>query len=175
MTHAILREVLGNCQAARETLKYPGWSGNSKVHMGRTGFFCALAISFAAIAPARAAGDLHDLYTALQSKGHEVTIPASLLERLKLGAPSSDIRGKEILATDDRDKRGITAFELGGVSTITMFHIEPDKDDSWLMRFDLTGHMLNQEWEQGGYRTYEMHAPQVGDNEIDFWRQRMSK
>ena len=138
----------------------------------------ALAIALAALAPlpAYAAGDLHDLYAQVQSQGRAVTIPATLLARLKLAAPSSDIVGKEIVVSQsDQDKRGITAFELAGVPTITMFHVEPNKDDSWLMRFSLEGQLLNQEWEQGGYRTYEMHAPEVADGEIAFWRQRMGK
>jgi hypothetical protein len=138
---------------------------------------CALAISLIAFAPlgSRADSDLHDLYAALQSKGHAVTIPASLLERLKLGAPASDIRGKEIVVAEEGDKRGITAFELAGVPCIAMFHTEADKDDSWLIRFDLAGHILNQEWEQGGYRTYLIQSEQVAENEIGFWRQRMGK
>jgi hypothetical protein len=127
-------------------------------------------------ASAFAAGDLHDLYNRVLSKGHAVTIPAKVLARLKLGAPPSDISAKEILITGkDQDQRGITAFELAGAPTLTMFHVEPNKDDSWLMRFSLDGQILNQEWEQGGYRTYEMQAPQVAENEIDFWRQRMGK
>ena len=137
----------------------------------------ALAISLIAFAPieARADGDLHNLYAALQSKGHAVTIPASLLERLKLGTPPSDIRGKEIVVAGEWDKRGITAFELAGVPCIAVFHIEADKDDSWLIRFDLSGQVLNQEWEQGGYRTYVIQSPAVADSEIGFWRQRLGK
>ena len=133
----------------------------------------ALAISLIALLPFRAyAGDLHDLYNEVLSKGRAVTIPTKLLARLKLGSPSSDISGRELVVTQgDQGKRGITAFELEGVPTITMFHVEPDKDDSWLIRFSLDGRILNQEWEQGGYRTYEIQSLQVADNEIGFWRQ----
>ena len=147
------------------------------MHIGRTGFLCALVISLIVLArlDAHAAPDLHDLYAALQSKGHDVTIPASLLERLKLGTPGSDLRGKEIVVAGEWDKRGITAFALAGVPYIAVFHTEADKDDSWLIRFDLSGRILNQEWEQGGYRTYEMQAPQIGEKEIDFWRRRMGQ
>lgn len=139
--------------------------------------FAALAVSLIIFAPfhAYAAGDLRDLYDALQSKGQAVTIPAKLLGRLKLGSPASDISGKELVAAEaDRDRRGITAFELAGVPTITMFHIETDKDDSWLLRFSLDGRVLNQEWEEGGYRTYEIQSPQVAESEIGFWRQWMA-
>jgi hypothetical protein len=122
-----------------------------------------------------ASSDLHGLYDALQAKGRDVTIPAKILERLKLGMPASDIPGKEIIVTEtDRDKRGITAFRLDGVPCMTMFHVEPDKDDSWLIRFGLNGSILNREWEEGGYRTYEIKAPQVAEKEIDFWRARMA-
>ena len=124
---------------------------------------------------AYAAGDLHDLYNALQSRGQPVSIPAKTLGRLKLGLPASDISGKEFIVTEtDRDKRGITSFELAGVAYITMFHVETDKDDSWLLRFNLDGHVLNQEWEEGGYRTYEIHSPQIAESEIGFWRQWMA-
>jgi len=147
--------------------------------MARLGIkaICALALSSLAFAPpaARADGDLHALYAALQTKGHAVTIPASLLERLKLGAPPSDIRGKEMVVTKEWEKRGITTFELAGVPYIAVFHTEADKDDSWLIRFDLDGHILNQEWEEGGFRTYLIRAPQIADNEIGFWRQRLGK
>jgi hypothetical protein len=145
--------------------------------IGRMKAIGALAISLMVFAPpgARADGDLHALYAALQSQGHDVSIPARLLERLKLGAPSSDVRGKEIVVAEEGDKRGITAFELAGVPCIAVFHTEADKDDSWLIRFDLDGHILNQEWEQGGYRTYLIQSEQVADNEIGFWRQRMGK
>lgn len=139
--------------------------------------FCALAIFLAAFAPAhaRAADDLHDLYNIVQSKGRAVTVPAQTLKRLKLGSPASDIAGKEITVTEpNQDKRGITAFELGGVPTMTMFHTEPNKDDSLLIRFSLDGHILNQEWEEGGYRTYEIQAPQIGEQEIAFWRLRIA-
>jgi len=134
-------------------------------------------MSLTALAPlgARADGDLHVLYAALQSQGHDVSIPASLLARLKLGAPTSDIRGKEIVVAEEGDKRGITAFELGGVPSIAVFHTEADKDDSWLIRFDLEGRVLNQEWEQGGYRTYVIRSAAVADSEIGFWRQRLGK
>ena len=132
------------------------------------------ALVFAA-SHAHAAGNLHDIYDALQTKGRSVTIPAKTLARLKLGVPASDIPGKEIIVIEkDRDQRGITAFKLVGVPCITMFHVEPDKDDSWLIRFSLDGSILNQEWEEGGYRTYEIKAPQVAEKEIAFWRQRMA-
>ena len=137
---------------------------------------CALTFSLAmslVTVPAYAAGDLSGLYNVVQSKGRAVTVPAQILARLKLGSPSSDIPGKEIVVTKtDGDKRGITTFELAGVPTITMFHVEPNKDDSWLIRFSLDGRILNQEWEEGGYRTYEIQAPQVAEQEIEFWRQR---
>lgn len=138
---------------------------------------CALAISLFALmpVPAFAAGDLHDLYNALLSRGRAVTIPANLLGRLRLGSPASDIAGKELVVTEtDQDKRGITAFELAGVPTIAMFHIETAKDDSWLLRFSLDGHILNQEWEEGGYRTYEIQSPQIAESEIGFWRHWMA-
>lgn len=137
------------------------------------GFFVwAIALIAALPFPAHAAGDLSDLYKALQSRGRAVTIPAKLLERLKLGSQDSNIPGKELVVTEaDLDKHGITAFELGGVPTITMFHIETAKDDSWLVRFSLDGRVLNQEWEEGGYRTYEISSPQVAESEIGFWRQ----
>ena len=132
------------------------------------------ALVFAA-SRAHAAGNLHDLYDALQTKGRSVTIPAKTLARLKLGVPASDIPGKEIIVIEkDRDQRGITAFKLVGVPCITMFHVEPDKDDSWLIRFSLDGSILNQEWEEGGYRTYEIQSPQVAEQEIAFWRRRMA-
>ena len=132
------------------------------------------ALVFAA-SHAHAAGNLHDIYDALQTKGRSVTIPAKVLGRLKLGAPASDIPGKEIIVTEkDHDQRGITAFKLAGVPTMTMFHVEEDKDDSWLIRFSLDGSILNQEWEEGGYRTYEIKAPQVAEKEIVFWRDRMA-
>ena len=137
----------------------------------------AMAISLIAFTPfhAYAAGDLHDLYNAVVSRGRAVTIPAKILARLKLGLPDSDISGKELVVTEtDRDKRGITSFELAGVPTITMFHIETDKDDSWLLRFSLDGRVLNQEWEEGGYRTYEIQSSQISDSEIGFWRQWMA-
>ena len=137
----------------------------------------ALAISLITFAPfqAYAAGDLHGLYDALQTKGRSVTIPAKVLGRLKLGVPASDIPGKEIIVTEkDRDQRGITTFKLDGVPTMTMFHVEEDKDDSWLIRFSLDGRILNQEWEEGGYRTYELKAPQVAEKEIAFWRRQMA-
>jgi hypothetical protein len=132
------------------------------------------ALVFAA-SRAHAAGDLHDLYDVLQVKGRAVTIPAKTLARLKLGVPASDIPGKEIIVIEkDRDQRGITVFKLDGVPCLTMFHVEPDKDDSWLIRFSLDGSILNQEWEEGGYRTYEIKAPQVAEKEIAFWRARMA-
>ncbi|HEX4370137.1 MAG TPA: hypothetical protein VH019_02230 [Rhizomicrobium sp.] len=132
------------------------------------------AFVFAA-SPAYAGADLHDLYDALQTKGQSVTIPAKILARLKLGVPASDIPGKEIIVTEtDRDQRGITAFKLADGPCMTMFHVEPDKDDSWLIRFSLDGRILNQEWEEGGYRTYEIKSPQVAEKEIAFWRQRMA-
>jgi hypothetical protein len=137
----------------------------------------ALVISLITFAPfhAYATSDLHDLYDALQTKGRPVTIPAKVLGRLKLGAPASDIPGKEIIVTEtDRGQRGITAFKLAGVPCITMFHVETDKDDSWLIRFSLDGRILNQEWEEGGYRTYEIQSPQVAEQEIAFWRRRMA-
>ena len=137
----------------------------------------ALVISLITFAPfhAYATSDLHDLYDALQTKGRSVTIPAKVLGRLKLGAPASDIPGKEIIVTEtDRGQRGITAFKLAGVPCITMFHVETDKDDSWLIRFSLDGRILNQEWEEGGYRTYEIQSPQVAEQEIAFWRRRMA-
>ena len=136
-----------------------------------------LVISLITFAPfqAYAAGDLHGLYDALQTKGRSVTIPAKVLGRLKLGVPASDIPGKEIIVTEkDHDQRGITAFKLDGVACMTMFHVEEDKDDSWLIRFSLDGSILNQEWEEGGYRTYEIKAPQVAEKEIAFWRERMA-
>ena len=132
------------------------------------------ALVFAA-SRAHAAGDLHDLYDVLQVKGRAVIIPAKTLARLKLGVPASDIPGKEIIVTEkNHDQRGITAFNLAGVPCMTMFHVEEDKDDSWLIRFSLDGSILNQEWEEGGYRTYEIKAPQVAEKEIAFWRERMS-
>ena len=135
----------------------------------------ALAVWLIAVPPAYAASDLSDLYKAVQSKGRAVTIPAQLLARLKLGSPESSIPGKELVVTEaDLDKHGITAFELGGVPTITMFHIETAKDDSWLVRFSLDGRILNQEWEEGGYRTYEIPSQQVAESEIGFWRQWMA-
>ena len=122
-----------------------------------------------------AADDLHDLYNALQLNGRTVTIPAGLLARLKLGSPPSDIAGKEIVVTGrDGAKRGITAFDLAGIPTITMFHVEPERDDSWLIRFGLDGAILNQEWEEGGYRTYEIKSEPVAETEITFWRSRMA-
>ena len=138
---------------------------------------CVLAVSWIALAPfgARADGDLHDLYTVLQAKGHAVTIPASLLERLKLGTPPSDIRGKEMVVAGEWEKRGITTFELAGVPYIAVSHIETNKDDSWLIRFDLDGHVLNQEWEQGGYRTYVIQSAAIADSEIGYWHQRLGK
>ena len=124
--------------------------------------------------PAHATGDLRGLYDVLQTKGRSVTIPAKTLEQLKLGVPASDLPGKEIVAGGkDSDQRGITAFKLDGTPYLTMFHVEPDKDDSWLIRFSLDGSILNQEWEQGGYRTYELKAPEVAEKEIVFWRARM--
>ncbi|HEY5083039.1 MAG TPA: hypothetical protein VII48_00835, partial [Rhizomicrobium sp.] len=70
---------------------------------------------------AHAAGDLHDLYDALQTKGQSVTIPAKILARLKLGVPASDVPGKEIIVSErDHDQRGITAFKLDGVACMTM-------------------------------------------------------
>lgn len=137
---------------------------------------CALVVSLAGLASFPAyASDLSDLYNVVQNRGRAVTVPAQTLARLKLGSPSSDIPGKEIIVTEKGgDKRGITTFELTGVPTITMFHIEPNKDDSWLIRFSLDGRVLNQEWEQGGYRTYEIQAPQVAENEIGFWRHRLT-
>ena len=136
----------------------------------------ALTAAFVfAASQAYAAGDLRALYDALQTKGRSVTIPAKVLGRLKLGVPASDIPGKEIIVTEkDHDQRGITAFKLDGVPCMTMFHIEGDKDDSWLIRFSLDGSILNQEWEEGGYRTYEIKAPQVAEKEIAFWRERMA-
>jgi hypothetical protein len=137
----------------------------------------ALVISLITFAPfhAYATSDLHDLYDALQTKGRSVTIPAKVLGRLKLGAPASDIPGKEIIVTEtDRGQRGITAFKLAGVPCVTMFRVETDKDDSWLIRFSLDGRILNQEWEEGGYRTYEIQSPQVAEQEIAFWRRRMA-
>ena len=104
-----------------------------------------------------------------------MTIPANVLGRLKLGLPASDISGKEIVVTQtDQDKRGITAFELTGVPTITMFHVETGKDDAWLLRFSLDGRILNQEWEEGGYRTYEIQSPEIAEREIGFWRHWMA-
>jgi hypothetical protein len=144
---------------------------------GRSKSIYALAIALVVFIPlnAHAAGDLHDLYTALQAKGRAVTIPAQVLKRLKLALPASDISGKEIVVTEtDRDKRGITSFGVGGVSYLTMFHIETDNDDSWLLRFSLDGHILNQEWEEGGYRTYEIRSPQIAEREIGFWRDWMA-
>jgi hypothetical protein len=143
----------------------------------RSKSICALAISLITLAPfhAYAAGDLHGLYNELQSRGLAVRIPAKVLGRLKLGSPASDISGREILVTEkNRDKRGITAFELAGVPYITMFHVEMDKDDSWLVRFSLDGRILNQEWEEGGYRTYEIRSSQVAEAEIGFWRRWMA-
>ncbi len=100
-----------------------------------------------------------------------MAIPAKLLARLRLGAPASDISGKEIVITDtDRDQRGITAFALAGVPCLAIFHTETDKDDAWLIRFGLDGRILNQEWEEGGYRTYEIRSPQVAEREVGFWR-----
>ena len=131
---------------------------------------CAALIAFMPF-PAYAAGDLHDLYNALQARGRAVTIPAKVLGRLKLGLPSSDVPGKEIVVTEtDRDQRGITAFELTGVSYITMFHVETDNDEACLLRFGLDGRILNEEWEEGGYRTYEIQSSQIAEREIGFWR-----
>jgi hypothetical protein len=133
----------------------------------------ALVILLIAFFPlhAYAAGDLRDLYNALRTKGRAVTIPAKVLGRLRLGSPASNILGKEIVVAEtDRDQRGITAFELSGVPYITMFHDESDNDDAWLIRFSLDGRILNQEWEEGGYRTYEIQSPQVAEREISFWR-----
>jgi hypothetical protein len=142
----------------------------------RTAWIAALVLAAPLISEAHAASDLHDLYDALQTKGRSVTIPASILERLKLGAPSSDIPGKEItVAGTDGEKRGITAFKLADIPCMTMFHVEPDKDDSWLIRFSLDGRILNQEWEEGGYRTYEIKSPEVAEKEVAFWRQRMAR
>jgi len=138
---------------------------------------CALVTSLIAFMPfhAHAAGDLHDLYNTLQIRGQAVSIPTKVLGRLKLGSPASDFSGKELVVTEtDRDKRGITSFELGGVAYITMFHVETDKDDSWLLRFSLDGRVLNQEWEEGGYRTYEIQSSQIAESEIGFWRQWMA-
>lgn len=147
----------------------------ARLSTNRVQTFAALLMVLSPL-PACAAADLHDLYNSVLSKGHAVMIPAKVLGRLKLGAPSSDIPAKEIVVSgSDQEQRGITAFELAGVPTLTMFHVEPDKDDSWLTRLSLDGQILNQEWEQGGYRTYEMHAPQVAEGEIDFWRRRMGK
>ena len=143
----------------------------------RSRYIYALVISLITFVPfdAYAAGDLHDLYNALQSRGKPVSIPAKILGRLKLGLPASDISGKELVVTEtDRDKRGITAFELAGVAYIAMFHVETDKDDSWLLRFNLDGRVLNQEWEEGGYRTYEIQSSQIAEAEIDFWRHLMA-
>src|SRR5580693_689594 len=112
----------------------------------------ALVISLITFAPfhACATSDLHDLYDVLQTKGRSVTIPAKVLGRLKLGMPASDVPGKEIIVTEkDRDQRGITAFKLADIPCMTMFHVEPDKDDSWLIMFGLDGRVLNQEWEEG--------------------------
>jgi|GEM_PF-4661323 len=145
--------------------------------LNRSKSIYALVISLITFVPfhAHAASDLHDLYDALQTKGRSVTIPAKILERLKLGVPASDISGKEIIVTEkDRGQRGITAFKLSGVPCMTMFHVETDKDDSWLIRFSLDGRILNQEWEEGGYRTYEIQSPEVAEQEIAFWRQRMA-
>ncbi|HKD46172.1 MAG TPA: hypothetical protein VKB67_00635 [Rhizomicrobium sp.] len=136
-----------------------------------------LVISLIGFVPfnAYAASDLHDLYNALQGRGQAVTIPAKVLGRLRLGLPASDISGKEIVVTEaDRDRRGITAFELTGVPYITMFHVETDNDDAWLLRFSLDGRILNQEWEEGGYRTYEIQSSQVAEREIGFWRHWMA-
>jgi hypothetical protein len=103
----------------------------------RTALIAALVL---AASHAHAAGDLHDLYDALQAKGRSVTIPAKVLGRLKLGVSASDISGKEIIVTEtDRDQRGITAFKLADIPCMTMFHVETDKDDSWLIRFSLDG------------------------------------
>ena len=145
--------------------------------LARTALIAALvlAASDAYAASGLATSDLHDLYDALQAKGRSVTIPAKVLGRLKLGVPASDVPGKEIIVSErDHDQRGITAFKLDGVACMTMFHVEGDKDDSWLIRFSLDGRILNQEWEEGGYRTYEINAPQVAEQEIAFWRQRMA-
>jgi hypothetical protein len=134
-----------------------------------------IAASVLAASLAHAGADLHGLYDVLQTKGRSVTIPAKILGRLKLGLPASDIPGKEIIVTEkDHDRRGITAFKLDGVPCLTMFHVEQDKDDAWLIRFSLDGGILNQEWEEGGYRTYEIKAPQVAEKEIAFWRARMA-
>lgn len=134
---------------------------------------CALAIFLIASAPleAHATGDLHDLYDAVLGKGRAVTIPAPTLARLKLGSPAGDIPAREITVTEkNQDQRGITAFEIAGVPTMTMFHTEADKDDSWLLSFSLDGRIRNQEWEEGGYRTYQIRSPQIAAREIAFWR-----
>ena len=149
----------------------------SPIQNCRSKSICALVVSLITLVPcnAYADSDLRDLYNALQNRGLAVRIPAKVLGRLKLGSPASDISGKEILVTEkDRDRRGITSFELAGVSYITMFHVETDKDDSWLLRFSLDGHILNQEWEEGGYRTYEIRSSQIAEAEIDFWRHWMA-
>jgi hypothetical protein len=153
-------------------------ASTSSIQYYRSKSIYALVISLITLAPfhAYAAGDMHDLYNALQTRGLEVTIPAKVLGRLKLGLPASNISGKEILVTEkDQDKRGITSFELAGVPYLTMFHVETDKDDSWLLRFGLDGQILNQEWEEGGYRTYEIRSAQVAEAEIGFWRHWMAE
>jgi hypothetical protein len=152
-------------------------ASDSSIQYWRSRFIGALMIPLIVLVPlhAHAAGDLHDLYNALQTKGRAVSIPAQVLKRLKLALPASDISGKEIVVTEtDGDKRGITSFGLGGVSYLTMFHIETDNDDSWLLRFNLDGRILNQEWEEGGYRTYEIQSPQIAEREIGFWRHWMT-
>lgn len=122
------------------------------------------------------ATDLHDLYKALQTRGRAVAIPAKVLGRLKLGEPAADISGKEIvIVAKDQEKRGITAFELEGQPTLAIFHVEPERDDAWLIRFSLDGQILKQEWNQGGYRTYELHSDAVAQREIDFWRDWMAE
>ena len=135
----------------------------------------ALALSLPACLPlqAHAAGDLHDLYNALQTRARNVTIPANVMARL--GLPSADVAGKEIVVTEaDQDQRGLSSFEVAGVPYITMFHIEKYRLDAWWLRFGLDGRILNQKWGQQGYGTFDIASPPVAEREIAFWRQWMT-
>jgi hypothetical protein len=135
-----------------------------------TKFMGALAISLSvASPPVYADSDLHDLYNAIQSRAHAVTIPAKVLSRL--GLPASDVSGKEIVAREaNRDQRGITLFSVGGVPYIAMFHIETDKLDAWWIRFSLDGHVLNEKWGQEGLGTFDIPSAAIAEREISFWR-----
>lgn len=119
---------------------------------------------------AHAASDLHDLYNALQSKGRAVTVPGKMLTRL--GLPAFDMPGKEFAVTETGgDRRGITAFDIGGAPTLTMFHVETDKDDWWWLRFQLDGRVINEKYGQKDIGIAEVPSPVTAQREIDFWRQ----